>query len=143
MVERGPYRLMVPFVLVMSLLTARALPAQIPAADPERGLVVFYRMSSFKGKAIRFPVQDAEGSIGFLLSGGYLYKFVPPGEHTFWSQVISQDAITLNVDAGKTYYVKGDVLMGVYAGRPKFTRVSDDKAQSDLAKLTGTTTPPQ
>ena len=38
--------------------------------------------------------------------------------------MISQDAITLNVEAGKTYYVKGEMLMGVSAGRPKFTQMS-------------------
>lgn len=105
MAQRRRYHLMVALILLMSVLSARVLPARIPAADPERGLVV------------------------------------SPGQHTLWSQVISQDAVTLDVEAGKTYYVKGDVRMGVYAGRPKFTRMPDDQAQSDLAELTGTTTP--
>ena len=32
-------------------------------------------------------------------------------------------------------YVKGEILWGWPAGRPKFTRMSDSEAQGDLAKM--------
>lgn len=111
------------------------LTADIPQAKSDKGLVIFYRLSSFKGGAIRFNLNHSEGLIGQLLSGTFLYKYLDPGEHTFWSQVISQDKITLNVEAGKTYYVKGDVRMGVYAGRPYFTQMPESQAKADLAML--------
>ena len=110
-------------------------PVEIPEAKPDQGLVIFYRLSSFKGGAIRFNVNHATGSIGILGSGTFLYKYLDPGEHTFWSQVISKDAIKIKVEAGKTFYIQGKVKMGVYAGRPKFEKVKESKATEDLAKL--------
>jgi hypothetical protein len=49
--------------------------------------------------------------------------------------VISEDSITLTVEAGKVYYVKGETKMGLYAGRPRFTQVSETEAQAAMAKL--------
>jgi len=73
--------------------------------------------------------------IGTLKNGSVLHTYLEPGQHTFWSQVISQDSITLTVEAGKIYYLKGETQLGIYAGRPKFTQVSESQAQTDLAKL--------
>jgi hypothetical protein len=35
----------------------------------------------------------------------------------------------------KVYYVNGETKLGIYAGRPRFTQVSESKAQADLAGL--------
>lgn len=89
------------FVLAgISSFPMPALTANLPEVKTDQGLVIFYRLSAFKGKAIRFNLNHAEGSLGQLLSGAYLYKYFAPGEHTFWSQAISQDSITINVEAG-------------------------------------------
>lgn len=98
-------------------------------------MVVFYRLGKFGGSAIRFNLSHAEGFMGQLLNDTWLYKSVEPGEHTFWSQVISQDSITIRVEAGKTYYVKGVVKMGLVVGRPTFTQVSEEEGLKDLAGL--------
>ena len=113
----------------------RTSAAEIPVPDSGKGLVVFYRIDSFKGKAIRFEINHAEGSVGQLLSGTYLYRNLAPGKHTFWSQAISQDSITVSVEAGKTYYVKGEVKMGAFAGRPKFSLAPESDALAALAKM--------
>jgi hypothetical protein len=119
----------------MSVFFTPVFASDLPEVEPDKGLVIFYRMSSFKGGAIRFNLNHSEGSIGQLLSGTYLYKHFDPGEHTFWSQAISQDSITLKIEAGKKYYVRGDVMMGLFAGRPKFTQVSESDALTDLDNL--------
>jgi len=129
------YVFLISFVVAITIYSYPALTADLPEAKSDKGLVIFYRLSGFKGKAIRFNLNHSEGSIGQLLSGTYLYKYLEPGEHKFWSQAISQDSITLNVEAGKTYYVKGEVTMGVLAGRPKFTQMSQSEALTDLEKL--------
>lgn len=130
------YFLLACFLIIITFIsTPLSSAAQIPQADPDKGLVVFYRLKSFKGGAIRFNVQHAEGVVGTLGSGTFLYKYFEPGQHQFWSQVISQDSISLTIEAGKIYYVKGETQMGVYAGRPKFTLVSDSQGKADLNKL--------
>jgi hypothetical protein len=121
--------------MTFALVSEKSTSAQIPEPDPDKGLVVFYRVANFKGGAVRFNVQHSDGVIGTLTSGSYLYKYLEPGQHTFWSQVISQDSITLTVEAGKIYYVEGETKLGIYAGRPRFTQVSEAQAQADLAKL--------
>ena len=126
---------LVCFSIIVGSLSVSSSAAEVPQADSDKALVVFYRVKSFKGGAIRFNVQYAEGQIGSLGSGTYLYKQLEPGQYQFWSQVISQDSITLNLEAGKTYYVKGEAQIGVFAGRPKFTQVSESQAKADLAKL--------
>jgi hypothetical protein len=117
---------------------APALAVELPQAKPDKGLVIFYRMNLFTGKAIRFNINHTTGTLGQLLAGTMLYKYVPPGEQKFVVQspsVDGQDSITINVEAGKIYYVKGEVLMGWPAGRPKFSQVQESQAKTDLAKL--------
>ena len=120
---------------IVAFISEPSISAEIPQADPDKGLVVFYREKNFKGGAVRFNVQHAEGVIGTLGNGTYLYKYLEPGQHTFWSQVISQDSITLTLEAGMVYYVKGETKVGIYAGRPSFTEVSESQAKAALAKL--------
>ena len=109
--------------------------AEIPEAVPDKGLVVFYREKNFKGGAVRFNVQSANGVIGTLKNGSVLHTYLEPGQHTFWSEVISQDSVTVNVEAGQVYYVKGETKLGVYAGRPRLNQVSESQAKAELAQL--------
>ncbi|MBL3591160.1 MAG: DUF2846 domain-containing protein [gamma proteobacterium endosymbiont of Lamellibrachia anaximandri] len=113
--------LLIVLIIVMSAWATPVYTAEIPQAQPDKGLIVFYRLDKFGGKAIRFNINHPGGAIGQLLSGTLLYKYFDPGAQTFYSQVISQDAIIVNVEAGKIYYVRGDVKMGLLAGRPNFT----------------------
>jgi len=129
------YVSLVAFLVGINFYPTFTIAANVPEAKSDKGLVIFYRLSGFKGKAIRFNINHAEGSLGQLLSGTYLYKYVEPGQHKFWSQAISQDSITINVEAGKKYYVKGEVGMGVFAGRPQFTQMSESDALADLERL--------
>ena len=127
--------LIVLLAMTFTLASEQSLPAEAPELDPEKGLVVFYRLKNFAGSAVRFNVQHPDGVIGTLTNGSFLHTYLEPGQHTFWSQVISQDSITLTVEAGKIYYIKGDTKLGIYAGRPSFTEVSASQGQADLAKL--------
>ena len=127
-------------LLILAILAVAACAApprggDIPAPKADQGLIVFYRLNSFAGSAIRFNLNSSEGPLGQLTNGSIIYNHLPPGDHQFWSQVISQDAIAVKVEAGKTYFVKGEVLMGVFAGRPKFTQMPEAQAQVDLATL--------
>ena len=92
-----------------------------------------------KGAAIRFEINDSsKGTIGLLSNGTLIYRDLDPGNYTFTVRTPSvdgQDSITITAEAGKIYYVKGEILWGWPAGRPKFTRMSDSEAQSDLSKM--------
>ena len=132
------------FILVISAgvaLSTISIPAQsadIPAVEADKGLVVFYRLRKAAGAAIRFNMQHNGSSIGNLTNGTVMYRHVEPGEHRFSVQspsIDGKDAVSLNIDAGKIYYIKGEILWGWPAGRTKFTLVSESEAQADLKKL--------
>ena len=123
------------FVLLTISFSAPVAAKDLPQAKPDKGLVIFYRLDKFAGGAIRFNLNHSEGSMGQLLRGSMLYKYLDPGEHQFWSQAISKDSITLMVEAGKVYYVQGEIIVGVIAGRPKFSQVPESQAKTDLASL--------
>ena len=71
-------------------------------------------------------------------NGKILQNNLGPGDYSFSIRSPSVDgrgSNTVNIEAGKMYYVKGEVLIGWADGRPKFTRMSDTQAQADLAKM--------
>jgi len=106
--------------------------SQIPQPEDGKGLVVFYRQKKFSGGAIKFSVKDTEKNYGQLTNGSVINISVDPGEHTFFSQVISSDAITVKVEEGNVYYVKATVKTGAIAGRPKFKQVEEKTAHKDM-----------
>jgi len=122
-------------VLILSLPVSYLESAEVPQVKVDKGLVVFYRDSAFKGGAIRFNLNHGQEPIGALESGTVLHRYVEPGQHTFWSQAISKDSVTVDAVAGKTYYIKGVVQMGVIAGRPKLTVVPESDAKPAIAKM--------
>ena len=122
-------------VLILSLPILHAQSTELPQVKEDQGLIIFYRASAFKGGAIRFNLNHGQEPIGALKSGTTLHRYVEPGQHTFWSKVISQDSVTLDVVAGKTYYIKGVVQLGLVAGRPKLTVVPESEAKAAIAKL--------
>ena len=125
-------------VLASTVFSGHLYAANVPEAKPDKGLVVFHRKNLFAGKAIRFNINHPEGTLGQLLAGTMLYKYVKPGDHTFTAQspsIDGQDSITINAKAGKVYYVRGEVLMGWPAGRTKFVPVSESEARAEIANL--------
>jgi len=122
-------------ILAISTWATPALSAEISEAQPDKGLIVFYRLSKFSGKAISFSVDHADGTIGTLASGVVLHKYFEPGPQTFYSQVISRASLTVNVEAGKTYFLRVDAKMGLVVARPKFVLISESQGRSEVAKL--------
>lgn len=106
--------------------------AQIDPPEEGKGTVVFYRKKKFSGGAITFNIQDSERNYGPMKNGDVLSISVEPGTRTFFSQVLSADAITINVEEGRTYYVKAMVKVGFYAGRPKFEQVDEKTALKQI-----------
>lgn len=120
-------------IYFIAFLCSLNVAAQTSTPEEGKALVVFYRPKKFSGSAIQFNVKDSDKYYGPLKSGTTIKVNIEPGEHTFFSQVISSDAITLTVEEGKTYYVKGTVKMGYYAGRPKFDQVDEKTALKEMS----------
>lgn len=108
---------------------ASAGTSVIGAAPEGKGQVVFFRPSKFMGAAIGFIVREGQTELGKLRSGNYFVAAVEPGTHQYTVHSEAKDVMTLEVEAGETYYVQGSISMGVMAGRPNLS--PSDRAAFD------------
>lgn len=122
----------VSITVLFFFLCAIDANAQIPETEEGKATIVFYRKKKFSGSAIPFNIQNSEKNYGPLKNGEVMTIHVDPGQYTFFSQVISADAITLDVQEGVVYYVKATVKVGYYAGRPKFEQVDEKTALKQM-----------
>ncbi|MEJ2790348.1 MULTISPECIES: DUF2846 domain-containing protein [unclassified Pseudoxanthomonas] len=118
-----------------------AAPAPAPAAGdsligaPSEGMgqIVFFREKKFAGAAVKYKVREGETELGKLSSGTYFIASVAPGTHQYTVHSEAKDVLTLEVEAGETYYVLGSITMGFMAGRPNLSP-SDEAAFNGMAK---------
>lgn len=90
---------------------------------------MFFRPSKFMGAAIGFIVREGQTELGKLRSGNYFVAAVEPGTHQYTVHSEAKDVMTLEVEAGETYYVQGSISMGIMAGRPNLS--PSDRAAFD------------
>ena len=110
-------------------------PAQALTADDSAGLIYFYRESAFTGGGISYFIFEDDTKIGLLKSGTYFVHKPTPGKHTYLAETEARAAVTLDIQAGQTYYIEGGVGMGVWAGRPQLTEVTKPVADKLLPGL--------
>ena len=96
------------------------------------GQVVFFREKKFTGAAVKYKVREGETELGKLGSGTYFVASVAPGTHQYTVHSEAKDVLTLEVEAGETYYVQGSITMGFMAGRPNLSP-SDEAAFNAMA----------
>ena len=102
-----------------------------PAAG--MGQVVFFRPGRLMGAALSFTVHEGQTGVGKLGNGSYFVVEAAPGEHTFTIQSEAKDSLTLEVEAGETYYVEQTIGMGIMMGRPHLAPA--EQAAFDAKKL--------
>lgn len=102
--------------------TAAAAPAsKVPAPPEGKGQVVFFRPSNMMGMALSFSIHEGAEGIAKLGNGSYVVHVTDPGAHLYTIQSEVTDKLTLEIEAGETYYVKQTIGVGVVAGRPRLT----------------------
>jgi len=110
-------------------------PAQAATADDSAGLIYFYRESAFTGGGISYFIFEDATKIGLLKSGTYFTYKATPGKHTYLAETEARSAVTLDVQAGQTYYIEGGINIGMWAGRPQLTEVTKPVADKLLPGL--------
>jgi hypothetical protein len=105
----------------------------IGAPSEGMGQIVFFREKKFAGAAVKYKVREGETELGKLSSGTYFVASVAPGTHQYTVHSEAKDVLTLEVEAGETYYVLGSITMGFMAGRPNLSP-SDEVAFNGMAK---------
>jgi len=124
------------FLLSLLLLTGCAslgpVYSKVDKIPDNAGLVYFYRPSSFVGGGVSYDIKNGDTVITTLYNGGYYPYFSAPGEKEFWAKTESKSSITLDVKTGQTYYVKGEVGVGFFVGRPHLMVVAPEIAEKEI-----------
>jgi hypothetical protein len=112
-----------------------AAPTRPDRPEPGKGLVIFYRERHFTGGGVSYKVLDNGTRIGGLPNGAYFVYQATPGVHKFTAATEATDEKPLTVQAGKTYYIRGEVQMGIFVGRPHLIIVDSQEALGALNEL--------
>lgn len=112
---------------------AAAKPA--PAVSETTGTIYFFRPSKFVGAAIGFIVREGTTELGKLRNGKYFILHAKPGTHEYVVHSETKDVLTLEVEAGQTYYVEGTLGAGILAGRPNLSPSDQNTFDSLKSKL--------
>lgn len=123
-------------LLASVLLGACAVGGQpyAPAAPPaDQGVVYFYRPKGLVGGGVKPMLVDNGTHVRRIGNGQFLRHVVPPGRHRFHSDTMHIDQpATIEVEAGKTYYVKVFLKIGAVANTWQAMRVDPQQGEADL-----------
>ncbi|HEY5971303.1 MAG TPA: DUF2846 domain-containing protein [Pseudoxanthomonas sp.] len=106
---------------IATVTAPAATTSKVGAPEAGKALIVFFRPSKFTGGGIGFKVREGETELGKLRNGKYFVANVEPGTHQYTVHSEAKDILTLEVEAGETYYVQGTITMGFMAGRPNLS----------------------
>ena len=109
-----------------------AAPAAADAPAGGEATIVFFRPKKMMGAAMGFKVREAGVELGKLRNGSFFVLKAAPGRHEYVVHSEKEDVLTMEVEAGETYYVQGTLGMGVVAGRPNLS--PSDQAAFDAVK---------
>jgi hypothetical protein len=106
-----------------------------PTPDPEPGkaLVYIYRSGVLAGAVQTKAAIDGKW-IGANLGNNYFFVQLAPGEHHLCSKAENNSILTLDVEAGKTYYVRQEISIGTTKARNFAVLMDDEKGKKEMAK---------
>jgi hypothetical protein len=104
-------------------------PVQLSAPPTGKGQVVFYRKPLFSLVPFNWIVRDGKTEVCLMEAGTYCVANVEPGTHTYEVHSEAKNDLTLEIDAGETYYVIGGISMGIIVNHPTISPAQ--KAQFD------------
>jgi hypothetical protein len=122
-------------VFACATVQREAAPSAPDRPQKDKGLVIFYRERKLEGWGVSYNIRDGKKEIGGLPNGSYFVYHATPGSHTFAASTESTARRTVDVAPGKTYYLRGEVEMGLFIGRPHLTIVDPAEGASAINGL--------
>lgn len=105
-----------------------------PPAD-QAGLYIY--RDNFGGKALKKSVTVDGKMIGETANRVYFHRLITPGLHKIGTESeFSDNVIDLNAVAGKNYYVRQSIKLGVFVGGARLEVVPEAVGQEALQKCT-------
>ena len=109
--------------------TDRPLPEQ-----PADKALIYVVRTAIIGYKIHSKLAADGKWMGVNRGGTHFYFTLEPGEHFFCSESENQDYISLKVEAGKTYYLKQQVEMGMFKARTNLIVLNEEEGKKAVAK---------
>jgi len=132
----------VPFLLVAFFLASCASPRgldeppfQAPPMKPGFGRVFFVRPGDLGGYAIQPEIRMNNEVVGRSVPGGFSFVDRPPGKYAVTTATEVENAVTFQLAAGETKYIKTTVTPGILVGHVTPTLEFPEQGQSDISRL--------
>ncbi len=106
-----------------------------PPPEQMAGIYI-YRNSNF-GAALKKSVTVNGRALGQTAPMTYFYTVVPPGEHTLATESeFGDNSLVLDAEAGKNYFVRQYIKMGVFVGGSKLEMVDEATGKEGVLECT-------
>ncbi len=109
---------------------------EVSEIPPNKAVVYIFRLGGM-GAAIHYTVNanDLPVSSVHLYPGGYLVYFADPGKTEFWAKVGDGEShIVIDIEPGKSYFIRGSVKSGTWVGKPYLKRVPVSEGLKKIKK---------
>jgi hypothetical protein len=104
-----------------------------PTAPSDKALIYIVRPSNAAGRIQTRLAVDGSW-VGANYGNNYFFLTLDPGEHHFCSQAEDRNVLSLNLQAGKTYYLVQTVTTGMMKSRSTLQVITDLDGQESLTK---------
>ena len=103
--------------------------AEVP---DDMGLVYFYRPQKSFSPDLNYTIRVNGFEIHTLLNGGYFTYIAKPGRIQFSARNEITSYLTLDVEPGQIYYIKGTTRPGSLIARPHLQLMSSEAAENEI-----------
>jgi hypothetical protein len=134
----GALALLLAGFVLASCASPRGLdePAlQLPPLKPGFGRVYFTRAGDLGGYAVQPEIRMNNEVVGRSVPGGFTFVDRPPGKYSVTTATEVENAVTFQLAAGETKYIKTAVTPGILVGHVTPTLEFPEQGQSDINRL--------
>ncbi len=108
---------------------------EITLVEPEDGHALLYVIRTSKGgMAVTMWTFVDETFVGVTRGPGYTFAQVPPGRRMIWTKAENVAALDVDLEAGKTYYMKQVVLPGFGKARTRVEMLTEAEGIAAIKK---------
>lgn len=91
--------------------------SRVGTPPPGKAQVVFFRADDALSLLYSYAMMEGDTPVAKLDNNQYYVIVAEPGLHTYQSKWMKVDALTLELDEGETYYVRGQLEMEAIGSR--------------------------
>jgi hypothetical protein len=113
---------------------ATPLEQPIATTTTTHALVYVYRHKQFAGSGLEPSVYIDEKQLARMDNGRFFVIKVAPGKHTIRSND-KQSGVEIDLVAGKTYYIKVEIVAGFMKGHGRLLLMQPEQAMYEVKKL--------